>query len=262
MEFRKELLDQGFVELLDWMPRTNPEVAIVQAARTSVNRDCNTSTLTKTDRNLIRRLYADQHTSPFEMVELKFVVKLPLFAARQWMRHRTGSYNEVSGRYSKLEDDFYIPTKVRSQHKTNKQMSGDEELPDEVNETFLRFLYGGMESYDTYEKLCESGVARELARIGLPQNMYTRFYYKTNLHNFLHFAKLRMAQDAQYEIRVYADAMYDMVKTLCPVTCQAFEDYTLNSVRLSGPEVEMLRKFLGSTNLDTLPKQLKDILFP
>lgn len=226
-ELRKEVLDHGFVELLDWMPRNrNAERSIVEAARVSTGADISRSSerdaLTAADKRLIVRLFNDRHTSPFEMVELKFAVQAPLFVARQWFRHRTGSYNEQSGRYSVIKDLFYVPDVVRSQHKTNKQMSGDEVLPDEVQKQFAEYIATSVAQYDKYVELCNSGVARELARIGLPQNIYTKFYFKIDLHNFLNFSRLRMAEDAQHEIRVYADTMFDMVKQICPVTCDAF----------------------------------------
>ena len=242
MTFHKEILDHGFVELQDWMPRTrkNVERVIVESARISIGNDTVTDVLTKADKRLIERLYKDQHTSPFEMIELRFVVNAPLFVARQWFRHRTGSYNEQSARYSVIPDMFYIPANVRSQHKTNKQMSGDEVLPAEVSERFSQYLSNSVSSYGEYEQLCKDGVARELARIGLPQNIYTRFYYKTDLHNFLNFAMLRMAPDAQFEIREYANAMFDMVKQICPNTCSAFLKYKFNAVKLNADQIQQL----------------------
>jgi thymidylate synthase (FAD) len=242
-----QVLDHGFVELVDYMPsgRKCPERAIVEAARTSTGKGEVVDKLTLADKRLITRLYADQHTSPFEMIELKFNVRLPLFVARQWMRHRTASYNELSARYSVVPDMFYIPAEVRSQHKTNKQMS-EGEVSEPLGDRFYKYLNTSMSAYDEYESLCEAGVARELSRIGLPQNIYTQFYYKTNLHNFLHFAKLRMASDAQYEIREYANAMYELIKPLFPVTCEAFEEYTLNAVRLSSTEAAQLRTLFES----------------
>lgn len=240
-ELTRQVLDHGYVQLLDWMPRNrNAELAIVEAARVSTGADRIKTELTNADKRLIRRLFNDQHTSPFEMVELKFVVHAPIFVARQWFRHRTGSYNEQSGRYSKLNDVFYMPDVARSQHKTNKQMSGDEVLPDETQQRFTDYLAKSTSVYDEYSELCDLGVAREQARMGLSLNLYTKFYFKIDLHNFLKFSKLRMAEDAQYEIRVYADAMFDMVKQICPVTCGAFLD-SCESITLTKQECEELR---------------------
>lgn len=248
MNLRAEVLDHGFVELIDWMPRReHPERAIVEAARTSVGNNNIDERLTLADKRLIDRLMRDRHTSPFEMVELKFVVCVPLFIARQWMRHRTAAYNELSARYSVVPDMFYMPA-PRSQHKSNKQMSGDEVLPAEIQARFSEYLQKSISAYPEYESLCEDGVARELARIGLPQNIYTRFYYKTNLHNFLHFAKLRMAEDAQYEIQQYANAMYAMVKQLFPSTCASFEDHVLNAVTISAKDAARIREYLATTD--------------
>jgi len=249
MNLRAEVLDHGFVELIDWMPRVicgqdhSVEKAIVDAARVSTGADIISSTrgkLTNADKRLIRRLFNDRHTSPFEMVELKFAVQAPIFVARQWFRHRTGSYNEQSGRYSKLNDLFYMPEVARSQHKTNKQMSGDEVLVDDIQQRFANYLAKSIGQYGEYSELCDLGVAREQARMGLSMNLYTKFYFKIDLHNFLNFAKLRMAPDAQYEIRVYANAMFDMVKQICPVTCDAFLSAG-QSVTLTAQECEELK---------------------
>lgn len=227
---RSEVLDHGFVELLDWMPRADgkhPERAIVEAARTSFGVDNISNVLTKQDERLIRRLLTDKHTSPFEMIEVKFVVRAPIFVARQWFRHRTGSYNEQSGRYSVIDDLFYIPD-ARMQHKANKQMSSNESVPPELNERFKNYLNKSIEQYAEYKSLCDAGVSRELARIGLPQNIYTQFYYKVDLHNLLGFLRLRMAEDAQYEIRVYANEMFKIIEPLFPTVCSEFKKLYLN----------------------------------
>lgn len=245
----KHVLDHGSIELLDCMPRNrNVERAIVEAARVSTGNDKMANKLTAADKRLIERLYKDRHTSPFEMIELKFAIDMPIFVARQWFRHRTGSFNEWSARYSKLDDKFYVPERVRMQHSANKQMSADVEASDELNSEFMSCVSDAISQYGDYSDLCNKGVARELARIILPVNVYTRVYWKVNLHNFLNFMSLRLAPDAQYEIRVYAEAAYEMVKQLCPVTCAAFEKYRMNSISMNADELAEIRECLNKSD--------------
>jgi thymidylate synthase (FAD) len=180
-----------------------------------------------------------RHTTPFEMVEFKFHCKMPIFVARQWIRHRTASVNEYSGRYSILEDDFFRPEEVRLQSATNKQ--GGTGVADEgLSHDFNAYLKRAEDLYRDYQKLTEQGVSRELARIGLPHSIYTQWYWKIDLHNLLRFLALRMDSHAQEEIRDYANAMYSLVKPLVPHTCEAFEDYELNAVRLTALEVKAI----------------------
>ncbi|MEI6167145.1 MAG: FAD-dependent thymidylate synthase [bacterium] len=234
----------GLVALVDVMPRLVPEgktadSAIVQAARVSYGEGTNKIT---EDRSLIRYLLRHQHTSPFEMVEFKFHHVMPIFVARQWIRHRTASLNEYSARYSIVKDRFYRPvmSSLRQQSKTNKQ-GGTEPLDDLTAAEFSQYLDATETHFKDYQQLLDKGVARELARIGLPQNLYTEWYWKIDLHNLLHFLKLRMDVHAQLEIREYAKVMFDMIKPIVPMTIEAFEDYQLGAVTLTRLEVEAMR---------------------
>ncbi len=231
-----QCLDHGFVYLVDYL---GSDHAIAEAARVSYGKGTKKAS---DDRGLIRRLCRDMHTSPFEMVELKFHAKMPIFVARQWIRHRTASVNEYSGRYSEMSDEFYLPASdvLRKQSKINKQ-GRDEELADETKE-FVRELL--LSEYDLqrkgYHKLLEIDVAKELARIGLSVANYTEWYWKIDLHNLMHFLRLRLAPEAQYEIRVFAEAMARIVKDAVPVAFDAFEDYRLSAMTLSRMEVEFV----------------------
>lgn len=279
------VLDHGYVRLVDYM---GSDAAIVQAARVSYGKG--TKKLSE-DRGLIRYLMRHHHTTPFEMCEIKFHVKLPIFVARQWVRHRTANINEYSARYSILDKEFYIPdrtyleklqqeaaqTKARSkgqddlfapnhadkrldavgrQSASNKQ--GREFGIDESEAAeHLKGIEGiSSRAYGVYERLLNensageklnpnfSGIARELARIVLPANVYTQWYWKTDLHNLLHFLSLRSDDHAQHEIREYAYAIERIVARWVPLTWEAFEDYRLNSVSLSRLEVTLLKKLL------------------
>jgi thymidylate synthase (FAD) len=240
-------LDHGFVRLIDVM---GDDDAIVQAARVSYG------TGTKKvheDRGLIRYLMRHLHTTPFEMVEFKFHIKLPIFVARQWIRHRTANVNEYSGRYSEMKDEFYVPeaAQIRPQSVVNKQGRSDETLPPEQVESILSTLRGSQKrAYAEYEDMLSTGFARELARINLPVSNYTEWYWKIDLHNLFHFLKLRIDPHAQYEIRVYGEAMAAIVKQCVPLAWEAFEDYILNSVKFSKPELDVLRTMLTSIPTD------------
>jgi thymidylate synthase (FAD) len=239
------LHDHGFLALVDVMPRLVPEgqtgdSAIVQAARVSYGQG--TKKLNQ-DRGLIRYLLRHRHTTPFEMVEFKFHVAMPLFVARQWVRHRTANINEYSARYSVMPDRFYRPDVdgVRGQSSTNRQGSGAVLDGDSATD-FMRYLDHVEDSYRQYSDLVERGVARELARIGLPLNTYTEWYWKCDLHNILHFIALRIDEHAQQEIREYAQAMLDLIRPIVPLTVEAFEDYRLDSVELTRLELEALQR--------------------
>lgn len=237
-------LDHGLVRLVDYMGNDN---AIVQAARVSYGEG--TKTLND-DQGLIRYLMRHSHTTPFEMVDFKFHIKAPLFVTRQWLRHRTASVNEISARYSVLKDEFYIPeTKyIKGQSKTDKQCRHGS-FGDDVSQRMqdrIRLTSGI--AYDEYKQLLADGIARELARMVLPVNIYTEFYWKMNLHNLLHFIQLRIDKHAQYEIRVFAQAIYDIIKQIMPITCEAFEDYKKEGYNLSRMEKEIVKKAVqGST---------------
>ena len=237
--------DHGLVALVDAMPRLVPEgqtadAAIVQAARVSYG--AGTKKVNE-DRGLIRYLMRHWHSTPFEMVELKFHCVMPIFVARQWIRHRTANVNEYSARYSVVPDRFYKPARddLRAQSSTNRQGRGDA-LDDATAGGFLDYL-GDLErdAYAAYERHLEQGIARETARMALPQSAYTEWYWKCDLHNVFRFLKLRLDAHAQKEIRDYAEAMYDLMKPICPVACEAFEDYQLGGMHLTRLEVDALR---------------------
>jgi len=238
-----KVLDSGFVRLVDFM---GSDDSIVEAARVSYGRGTKKR---REDRGLIRYLMRHQHTTPFEMVEFKFHVKLPIFIARQWIRHRTANVNEYSGRYSVMEDDFYVPKPedVKQQSTTNRQGREEAEVDPAVRESFLAFLNtSNRHLYDEYLKAIDSGVAREIARINLPLSLYTQWYWKVDLHNLFHFLKLRLDQHAQAEIREYAKAMAQFVKQVVPVAWEAFEDYQLDAQQFSSIELKLLFNNLKS----------------
>jgi len=236
--------DHGFVALVDAMPRLIPEgqtadSAIVQAARVSYGQG---TKKVNEDRGLIRYLMRHRHSTPFEMLEFKFHVSMPVFVARQWIRHRTANVNEYSARYSIVPDRFWRPTveSVRMQSKTNRQ-GGEEPIEAGTAERFLELLDKAEANYREYLALTEQGVARELARAALPVSVFTEWYWKCDLHNILHFLSLRIDPHAQREIRVYAEAMYRMLKEIVPLACEAFEDYRLQAMHLTRLEIEAIR---------------------
>ena len=227
------------VRLVDSMPRYQNEAdhAIVQAARVSYG--AGTKSVSD-DRALIRYLMRHKHTTPFEMVEFKFHIKAPIYVARQWLRHRTASVNELSARYSVVQDDFFLPEELRKQATARGQ--GGEEPYGEGSSNLLAKQKASCDlAFHTYDELISKGVSRELARAHLPQCTFTEFYWKINLHNLLHFLELRIDDHAQKEIRDLAKQVYELIKPLCPMTCEAFEDFRLGSVTLSRLEVEALK---------------------
>lgn len=237
-----KVLDHGFVRLVDYM---GDDGAIVQAARVSYGKG--TKKVSR-DRELIRYLLGHQHTSPFEMVEFKFHVKLPIFVARQWIRHRTANVNEYSGRYSVMKEEFYQPEaeQIRLQSDVNRQGRSDEQFPADLQEDFLSHASDIQKQvYERYTRYIGAGLAREIARINLPLSLYTEWYWKIDLHNLLHFLRLRMDPHAQYEIRQYANVMAEIVKAVCPITWEAFEDYILNAQKFSAIELKILRDTLS-----------------
>ncbi len=249
-----KVLDHGFVRLIDYL---GSDDAIVQAARVSYGEG---TKKVHEDRGLIRYLMRHQHTTPFEMVEFKFHVKLPIFVARQWIRHRSANVNEYSGRYSVMKEEFYLPKRddIRYQSVTNHQGRSEEEVPNELKDQFLMHAQTTQrELYQEYSKFVEAGLARELARINLPLSLYTEWYWKIDLHNLFHFLHLRLDLHAQQEIREYAEVMAKMVRTVAPVAYEAFEDYTLKAISFSGPEVKVLTKYLEgfSETVDSLVQQ-------
>lgn len=216
---KKSLLDNGFVELINYM---GDETTIVNAARVSYGK--RVDLIGKKDVALLKYLWENKHTSPFEHVTFQFHVKCPLFVARQWMRHRTFSYNEISRRYTEENIEFHYPSVggLRKQHINDKQSSSGFIDPHE-SVVLEDYMYNTtMVSLSCYNELLKSGVCREQARMILPQNMYTEFYVSGNLRNFLHFLELRMDWHAQEEIRVYAEAMFDMIREYVPNVCDIF----------------------------------------
>lgn len=203
-----KVLDHGFIRVVDYM---GSDSAIVQAARVSYGKG--TKQISQ-DEALIKYLMRHHHTTPFEMCEIKFHVKLPIFVARQWIRHRTANVNEYSARYSILDNEFYTPKpeQVAKQSDNNKQGSGEAFDPDTSKEIIDSLINDSNLVYSHYEKFIEQGLAREIARTNLMLNYYTQFYWKIDLHNLLHFLKLRADKHAQYEIRVYAEVMLDIIK--------------------------------------------------
>tara|TARA_R110001599_G_C12265454_1_gene660814 strand:- start:3196 stop:3993 length:798 start_codon:yes stop_codon:yes gene_type:complete len=228
--------DHGFVRLVDHMPHSDADSSIVQAARVSYADGTKSS---RNDRGLIRYLLRHWHTTPFEMVEFKFHIKMPIFVARQHLRHRTASVNEMSARYSIVPDEYYEPDTYRKQCQVNKQSS---EGALELDQDLKNILVANKDqAFEIYNEALEAGCSRELARCHLPQSTYTEFYWKINLHNLMHYLHLRMEPGAQQEIRDYANAIYDLVKPLVPITMEAFMDFRVNAVQLTGPEIEALK---------------------
>lgn len=252
-EAAEELLDKelpvpsnGFVRLVDYM---GSDQSIVQAARVSYGAGTKS---VREDRGLIRYLMRHEHTTPFEMVMLKFHIKAPIFVVRQWVRHRTASINEESGRYSIMKEEFHEPAweDVGFQSKNNKQGRGSEEVPDEIVQRFLNFLKQDRETaYAHYEQFLEDNIARELARIVLPLSLYSEFYWQMNLHNLLHFLRLRMDPHAQKEIRDYANQVAMCVQAVAPIAWEAFEEYNLHGKSFSQTEIALLQKLLSGEPL-------------
>lgn len=257
-------LDYGHVTLVDVMPRLVPEsqktsdYAIVQAARVSYGDGTKS---VNEDRGLIRYLMRHVHTTPFEMIEFKFHCKMPIFVARQWIRHRTANVNEYSGRYSIMKDEFYRPDtdNVRQQSKTNKQGS-EGKIEDTDAQGFLENLdLICNKAYTSYEEGLKNGVAREQARMLLPLNLYTEWYWKIDLHNLFHFLGLRCDAHAQWEIRVFAEAMLALITPIVPIAVEAWNDYHdhRGAMKLSRLEIEALRSILGEQNIPCLSSDNK-----
>ena len=247
-----EVLDHGFIRVIDYM---GDDSSIVQSARVSYGKG---TKKISNDKGLIKYLMRHRHSTPFEMCEIKFHIKLPIFIARQWIRHRTANVNEYSARYSILDKEFYIPSaeNLAAQSAINNQGRGDALTDDEASNVIQILKKDEEQTYSNYETLLnessegniidesKSGIARELARMNLTLNTYTQWYWKIDLNNLLHFLALRADDHAQYEIRVYADAMLDIVKKWVPLTYEAFEDYRIGGTELSAKEVNLMRKLL------------------
>lgn len=252
-----KVLDKGFVRLVDCMPRWIPQgseelrcdYSIAEAARVSYGGQTKDPI---SDIRLVRYLLRNKHTSPFEMVKFKFHIKLPIFVQRQLIRHRTANVNEISGRYTQLVDEFYQPEELRAQSKTNKQGSSKEKLlmDEQLHDIYAQYKHKNDEVYELYEGLIKYGVAKEVARICLPQNIYTELYWCIDLHNLMHFLTLRNSEHAQFEIREYAKALYSLIQGLCPISTKAYEDFFVGSVSFSTKELSLVKKYLnGETDI-------------
>ena len=257
-----KILDHGFVRVIDYMGN---DTSIVQAARVSYGKG--TKKLNQ-DKSLINYLISHRHSTPFEMNEIKFHVKLPIFVARQWIRHRTANVNEYSARYSILDKEFYIPKNenLKPQSKSNNQgRSGD--LSSAEIESYSKIIRDNSRiGFENYSKLLnedesgrmiddsKKGLARELSRMTLPLNSYTQWYWKIDLHNFMHFLSLRFDPHAQYEIRVYAEVMMEILKKWVPLTYEAFVSNRLNSLTMSSHGIEYIKSLIKKRK--SIPKNI------
>ena len=267
------VLDQGFIRVIDYM---GDDGAVVQAARVSYGRG--TKKISE-DRGLIRYLMRHHHTTPFEMCEIKFHIKLPVFVARQWIRHRTASVNEYSARYSILNREFYIPApeQLSTQSQENRQGRGNVLQGDEAVRVLDILREDSARNYADYQEMLNeddegnvidpkrNGLARELARMNLPLNIYTEWYWKCDLHNLLHFLSLRADPHAQHEIRVYADAMMEALRAWVPITAEAFEDYRLGGVHLSRAGLEAVKRMIAgekvsAKNCGIAPREWRELM--
>ena len=238
------VLDHGFVRVIDYM---GDDAAICQAARVSYGKGTKS---VQNDEGLIRYLMRHWHSTPFEMCEIKLHVKLPVFVARQWIRHRTANVNEYSARYSILDREFYIPAPehIAAQSVVNNQGRGETLTGDEAARVLEILKADSARAYDNYESMIsqdgQQGLARELARMNLPANIYTQWYWKVDLHNLLHFLRLRADAHAQYEIRVYADEICKIVADWVPFAYAAFEDYRMGGATLSKTALDVMRRMI------------------
>ncbi len=244
-----EVLDHGFVRVVDYM---GDDAAICQAARVSYGKGTKS---VQNDQGLIRYLMRHWHSTPFEMCEIKLHVKLPVFVARQWIRHRTANVNEYSARYSILDREFYIPAadQLAAQSAINNQGRGEALTGAEAERVLDILKSDSNRAYDHYEQMIseegQQGLARELARMNLPANIYTQWYWKVDLHNLFHFLRLRADSHAQYEIRVYADAIAKVVADWVPAAFGAFEDYRMGGANISAQAIDVIRRKLAGENV-------------
>ncbi|AHX04917.1 thymidylate synthase, flavin-dependent [Ehrlichia japonica] len=240
-----KVLDKGFVRLVDYM---GSDESVVQAARISYGRG--TKSVSQ-DAALISYLMRHSHTTPFEMCEIKFHIKLPIFVARQWVRHRTANVNEYSARYSVLDHEFYIPEydQIAKQSEDNAQGRGSNLSDEDAKYVADLLVHDSNMVYETYNKFLEKSVSREIARVNLTLNYYTEWYWKIDLHNLLHFLKLRSEANAQYEIRLYAKTMLDIVKKWVPLTYTAFVEYCLESQNFSKSALDVVRKLIAGEKI-------------
>lgn len=249
------VLDHGFVRLVDYL---GSDQRIVQSARVSYGEGTKTY---RQDKGLINYLLRNDHTSPFEQVVFTFHVKMPIFVARQWTRHRTARMNEISGRYSVMKDEVYIPSdeNIAFQSEDNKQGRANEPVSAETaNEVKAIMKEDAERAFRNYHRMIDMGIAREISRIDLPLSMYTEFYWQIDLHNLFHFLKLRLDGHAQYEIRQYGLVMLEIIRKVCPMATEAFENHKLNGRSFSGHEMEAIRAMLEGKECP-LEKREKEI---
>ncbi len=252
------ILDHGFVRVIDYM---GDDTSIVQAARVSYGKG---TKKVSTDSGLIKYLMRHWHSTPFEMCEIKYHIKLPIFIARQWIRHRTANVNEYSARYSILDKEFYLPTQenLAAQSKNNRQGRGEILSGEQAKEVLSLLKKDAERTYDNYETMLnerydgsvidekKSGLARELARMNLTLNTYTQWYWKTDLLNLMNFLRLRVDSHAQYEIRAYADVMLDTLKKWVPITYEAFIDYRVGGTEVSLKGKSILKDLISGKKVD------------
>ncbi len=252
------ILDHGFIRVIDYM---GDDTSIVQAARVSYGKG---TKKVSTDSGLIKYLMRHWHSTPFEMCEIKYHVKLPIFIARQWIRHRTANVNEYSARYSILDKEFYLPAveNLAAQSQSNRQGRGDVLTGDQAKKVLDLLKKDAEQTYDNYETMLNErydgsvidekqvGLARELARMNLTLNTYTQWYWKTDLLNLMNFLRLRADHHAQYEIRAYADAMLDTVKKWVPITYDAFMDYRVGGTEVSSKGKKIIQKLISGEEID------------
>jgi thymidylate synthase (FAD) len=248
-----KVLDHGFVRVIDYM---GDDGAIVQAARVSYGKG---TKKVNQDQGLINYLMRHRHTTPFEMCDIKLHIKLPIFVARQWIRHRTASVNEYSARYSILDKEFYIPEpqNLASQSDVNNQGRGKVLMGDEADHVLMLLKQDSLQTYNHYQEMLnldedgqaldeeKTGLARELARMNLPVNYYTQWYWKINLHNLMHFLSLRADPHAQYEIRVYAEAILDIMRRWVPMSYYAFTEYRQKGANISRTGLSAIRRMIN-----------------
>ena len=268
-----KVLDHGFIRIVDYMGNDN---AVVQAARVSYGTG---TKQVREDRGLIRYLMRHRHTTPFEMCEIKLHVKLPIFVARQWVRHRTANINEYSARYSYLDKEFYVPQPehLATQSSTNRQGRGAVLEGQEASKVLQILREDASRSHDHYVEMMnedeagltlrdgQHGLARELARMNLTLNFYTQWYWKVNLHNFMHFLSLRADQHAQYEIRIYAETMLKILEKWVPQVYEAFCDYRLSSFEMSSPALAVVKKLVAGEPVDQVgsglsPREWRELM--
>ena len=254
LDQRIECLDKGFVRLVDYM---GGDARIVQSARVSYGAGTKSH---REDRGLINYLMRNAHTSPFEQVQLTFHTKMPIFVARQWVRHRTARLNEISGRYSVMADEFYVPApeQIRPQSDDNKQGRSEARFSEDEETAIITAMEEEQRNaYAAYTELLDKNLARELARANLPVSLYTEWYWQIDLHNLFHFLRLRMDAHAQYEIRVFAAAMATCAKAVAPLAYEAFDEHVLGALEFSRSEIGALSAVLAGRVPDLAGQALR-----